>query len=71
MRREFTAVTERDGDWIVGWSPEIAGANGQGKTLEESRSCLSQAIALILQDHCEDGLRGVPAAAIQDVVLVA
>jgi hypothetical protein len=23
MRNEFTAVIERDGEWFVGWSPEI------------------------------------------------
>jgi predicted RNase H-like HicB family nuclease len=31
MRNEFTAVIERDGDWFVAWSPEIPGANGQGR----------------------------------------
>jgi predicted RNase H-like HicB family nuclease len=30
MRNEFTAVIEKDGEWYVGWSPEIPGANGQG-----------------------------------------
>ena len=58
MRNEFTAVIERDGDWFVGWTPEIPGANGQGKTLEECRESLSAAIRLILEDRREDGLRG-------------
>lgn len=71
MSNEFTAVIERDGEWFIGWSPEIPGANGQGHTLEECRENLAQAIALILEDRREDGLRGVPPDAIRDVVRVA
>ena len=60
MHNEFTAVFERDGDWYVAYSPEIPGANGQGRTKEEARESLAAAIALILADRREDGLRGVP-----------
>jgi predicted RNase H-like HicB family nuclease len=63
MRNEFTAVFERDGEWYVAYSPEIPGANGQGKTKEEARQSLSDAIALILEDRREEGLRNVPADA--------
>jgi predicted RNase H-like HicB family nuclease len=70
MRNEFTAVFERDGDWFVAWSPEIPGANGQGRTIEECRQNLSEAIRLILDDRREDGLRGVPPDAIRDTVAV-
>jgi len=59
MRNEFTAVIERDGDWFIGWTPEIRGANGQGKALEECRESLSAAIRLILEDRRKDSLRGV------------
>lgn len=65
MHNEFTAVIERDGEWFVGWSPEIPGANGQGLTVEECRGSLGDAIRLILEDRREDGLRGVPPEAIQ------
>jgi predicted RNase H-like HicB family nuclease len=70
MSNEFTAVIERDGEWFVGFCPEIPGANGQGRTLEECRSNLAQAIELILEDRREDGLRGVPADAIREVVRI-
>ncbi len=53
MSNEFTAVIERDGEWFVGWSPEIPGANGQGYSVEECRESLSQAIALIKEDQCD------------------
>jgi len=54
MRNEFTAVIERDGEWLVAWSPEIPGANGQGRTLEECRENLGAAIQLILDDRREE-----------------
>ncbi len=60
MKHEFTAIFERDGEWYIAYCPEIPGANGQGATKEEARQSLADAIALILEDRREDGLRGVP-----------
>ncbi len=71
MHNEFTAVIEKDGDWFVGYCPEIPGANGQGATVDECRASLVDAIALILEDRREDGLRGVPDDAIRSVVVIA
>ena len=59
MHNEFTAVFERDGDWVIAYSPEIPGANGQGRTKDEARTSLAEAIALILEDRRQDGLRGI------------
>jgi predicted RNase H-like HicB family nuclease len=70
MHNEFTAVFERDGEWYVAYSPEIPGANGQGRTKEEARQSLSEAIAVILKDRREDGLRGVPPDAERETVTV-
>jgi len=70
MHNEFTAVFERDGDWYVAYCPEISGANGQGRTKEDARRNLAEAIALILEDRREDGLRGVPPDAERETVTV-
>jgi predicted RNase H-like HicB family nuclease len=70
MRNEFTAVIERDGHWFVGYCPEVPGANGQGKTLEECRKSLAEAVALILEDRREDALRGAPPGAIRELLVV-
>ena len=70
MRNEFTMVVEQDGEWFIGYCPEIPGANGQGRTVGECREDLAEAIALILEDRREDGLRGVPPDAIRDMVVV-
>lgn len=70
MHNEFTAVFERDGDWYVAYCPEIPGANGQGRTKEDARQNQAEAIALILEDRRQDGLRGVPPDAEQETVTV-
>lgn len=70
MHDEFTAVFERDGDWVIAYCPEIPGANGQGHTKDEARASLVDATALILEDRREDGLRGVPPDAERETVTV-
>jgi predicted RNase H-like HicB family nuclease len=68
MKHEFTAIFERDGDWYIAYCPEIPGANGQGRTKQVARDSLADAIALILEDRREDGLRGVPDDAERETV---
>ncbi len=70
MQREFTAIIEQEDGWFIAYCPEIPGANGQGRTIEECRSNLVEAINLILEDRLEDALRGVPADAIRETVVV-
>lgn len=70
MNSEFTAIIEQDEDWYIAFCPEIPGANGQGRTIEECRANLAEAIALILEDRREDALRGVPPEAIRETVVV-
>ena len=70
MHNEFTAVVERDEKWFIAYCPEVPGANGQGKTKAEAIESLAGAIALILQDRREDGLRGLPEGAVQELVTV-
>jgi predicted RNase H-like HicB family nuclease len=71
MRAEFTAIIEpapEGGYWAI--CPEVPGANGQGETIAEAKNSLREAIELILDDRREDILRGLPADAIRDMVLV-
>ncbi len=70
MHNEFTAIIEQDEGWYIAYCPEIPGANGQGRTVEECRANLAAAIALILEDRREDALRGVPQDAIREMVVV-
>ncbi|HSF19350.1 MAG TPA: type II toxin-antitoxin system HicB family antitoxin [Vicinamibacteria bacterium] len=70
MSAEFTAVVEREDDWFIAYSPEVPGANGQGKSKEEALQSLADAISLILEDRREDGLRGLPKDAVLEKVTV-
>ena len=71
MENQFRAIIEQDGDWHIAYCPEIPGANGQGRTKGEARDNLAEAIALILEDRREEGLRGVPPEAIRETVTVS
>lgn len=59
MHNEFIAIIEQDGEWFIAYSPEVPGANGQGRTADEAKRSLADAIVLILEDLREDGLRGI------------
>jgi len=71
LHNEFTAIIERDEDWFIGYCPEIPGANGQGKTVEDCKVNLAEAISLILQDRREDAERGLPSDAVEDIVTIS
>ena len=71
MHNEFMAIIERDGEWFIAYCPEVPGANGQGKTKDEARESLAQAVALILEDRREDGLRGVPPDAVRETITIS
>ena len=70
MHNEFTAVIEEDGEWYIGYCPEIPGANGKGRSKEECLQSLADAIELILKDRREEGLRGIPEDAVRDIVKI-
>ena len=61
MESTFTAIFEKVDDWYIGYVEELPGANTQGKTLEETRGNLREAIELILvsnRELAEMGLTG-------------
>jgi len=68
VSNQFTGIFERDGEWYIGYCPEVPGANGQGKSLDQCRESLIEAIRLILEDRREQGLAGVPSDAIRETV---
>jgi predicted RNase H-like HicB family nuclease len=70
VRNEFKAIIEKDDGWYVAYCPEVPGANGQGRTVDECRASLAEAIALILEDRRHDGLRGAPPEALRETVVV-
>ncbi len=70
MHNEFTAIIENDEGWYIAYCAELPGANGQGRTKEECKKSLSEAIELILDDRRQDSLRGVSKDAVSELVAV-
>jgi len=50
---KFTAVYEQEGEWWIGYVEELPGANTQGRTLEEARENLKEAVQLIVKANRE------------------
>jgi predicted RNase H-like HicB family nuclease len=50
-KREFTAIYQKRGKWVVAWVEEIPGVNAQGRTKREARENLREALGLILQEN--------------------
>jgi predicted RNase H-like HicB family nuclease len=59
MELELTAVFRRVPEGYIAFVEELPGANSQGATLEEARSNLKEAVALVLEANralsLEDG----------------
>ena len=53
MVNKFTAVFEQVGEWWIGYVEELSGANTQGRTLEETRENLREAVQLIIETNRE------------------
>ena len=53
MEGIFTAIFEKANDWYIGYVEELPGANTQGKTLEDARENLREAVELILLSNRE------------------
>jgi predicted RNase H-like HicB family nuclease len=50
---ELRAVFKKVPEGYIGWVEELPGANSQGKTLEETRENLREAIRLVLEANRE------------------
>lgn len=60
MESVFTAIFEKVEGWYIGYVEELPGANTQGKTLEEIRENLHEAIELILLSNRELAEKNFP-----------
>jgi predicted RNase H-like HicB family nuclease len=53
MSMKLTAAYKQVGDWWAAWVEEIPGVNTQGKTLEEARENLKDALEMVLEANRE------------------
>jgi predicted RNase H-like HicB family nuclease len=58
---KLTAIFEKVPEGYIGFVEELPGANTQGKTLEEARSNLAEAVELVLEANrvlAEESIKG-------------
>ena len=48
INREFTAVYQKEGHWIIAWIEEVPGANTQARTIKEAKENLREALLMVL-----------------------
>jgi predicted RNase H-like HicB family nuclease len=53
MEYTFTVIIKKVKEGYVGYVTELAGANTQGKTIEETRENLKEAVTMVLQANRE------------------
>ena len=50
---KFNGIFEQIGDWWIAYIEEIPGVNTQGRTIEEARENLKEAVKLIIKANRE------------------
>lgn len=53
MSKQLTAVYEKHGEWYIAYLEEIPGVNTQGRTKEEARANLEDALRMFLEANRE------------------
>ena len=56
MKREFSAIVKKEGEWWFGWIEELPGVNCQEKTLEELRKTLEVTLREALEFNRQEAL---------------
>ncbi len=70
MQYKFTAIFEKGEKYYIGYCLEIPEANGQGKTVEECRQNLIEAVKLVLEDRKNEITAGLPKNVIKEEITI-
>jgi predicted RNase H-like HicB family nuclease len=69
MKQYFHTIFRPDRDgWFVGWVEEIPGTITYGKSLEDCRRNLEDALRLMLETHRDEARRGLAPGCIQETM---
>jgi predicted RNase H-like HicB family nuclease len=66
----FTAVFQSCDGWWAAYVEEVPGVNTQGKTLDEARENLKEALSLVLQCNRELARQNEPANCIREPLIM-
>jgi predicted RNase H-like HicB family nuclease len=69
-QRYHTIIKPERNGWFVGWVEEVPGTITQGKSLNECRRNLRDALQLMLETHRHEARLGLDASCIQESIEV-
>jgi predicted RNase H-like HicB family nuclease len=71
MKHEFRVVyTPIEDGWIMAEAPELPGAVTQGRTMEEARAMIKEAVELLLESYRENAERDAAGNAVWETLSV-
>jgi predicted RNase H-like HicB family nuclease len=70
MQYKFTAIFEKGEKYYIGYCLEVPEANGQGRTIEECRQNLIEAIKLVLADRKSEITASLPKKVIKEEIII-
>jgi predicted RNase H-like HicB family nuclease len=69
MKQRYHSIIRPDKrGWFVGWVEEIPGALTHGRSLEECRRNLKEALELVLETHRDDARQALDSSCIQEPI---
>ena len=70
MQMQLTAVYQKCGRWYVAYVEEIPGANTQGRTLQEAKENLKEALKLVIEANRELSTNSQDGSLIKEPILM-
>ena len=71
MHRDYTVVYQViEEGWIMATVPELPGAVTQGKTMQEARAMIKEAVALLLESYREHAAKEAPTNAVWETLTI-
>lgn len=67
-QRYHTIIKPEPNGWFVGWVEEIPGAITQGRSLDECRENLREALKLMVETHRDEARAGLDRSCIQEAI---
>jgi predicted RNase H-like HicB family nuclease len=70
MTSQFTAVYQQRGEWWIAFVEEVPGANTQGRSLEEARANLREAVELVVEANRQDAISQLEGDVLREPVII-
>jgi len=64
------AIYRGDDAWIMAQAPELPGAVTQGRTMDEARKMIKEAVELLLESYRENAERDAPGNTVWETLAV-